>query len=249
MKALIVEDEKMARDKLARTLTDNFPDIDVVGSTSSVAETLRWLRDGTHSADIIFMDVELSDGDCFEIFRQEKVDAKVIMTTAYDSYAVKAFEAGSIDYLLKPIEEGALRRAVERCRARSGAPDVEALLRALGRPAAPAYKERFVVSVGERIIPLNVSDIAYFYSKDKYNYLASRDGSHYILDASMDSLEAELDPGKFFRISRGCIVAMSSIRSVTRQFGGRLRIDAEPGPPFEMTVARARVDDFLNWLG
>ena len=248
MKALIVEDEKMARDNLARTISSMFPDIEVVGAASSVAETLRWLRDPSCTADIIFMDVELSDGDCFEIFRQEKVTAKVIMTTAYDSYAVKAFEAGSVDYLLKPIEPAALQRAVERCRQRSGATDVEALLRAIGRPETHSYKERFVVSVGERIIPINVSDIAYFYSKDKYNYLTSNDGSHYIIDSSMDALADELDPKKFFRISRGCIVALGAIRSVTRQFGGRLRIEAEPGPPFEMTVARARVDDFLAWL-
>ena len=248
MNALIVEDEKMARESLARTLSSNFPDIAVVGTAASVAETLAWLRDPSHSADIIFMDVELSDGDCFEIFRQQEIKAKVIMTTAYDSYAVKAFEAGSVDYLLKPIDLAALRRAVERCRERSGGVDVDALMRALGRQAAPAYRERYVVSVGERIIPVNTSDIAYFYSKDKYNYLAASDGAQYIIDSSMDTLEAELDPRKFFRISRGCIVALSAIRSVTRQFGGRLRIDAEPGPPFEMTVARARVDDFLAWL-
>lgn len=248
MKALIVEDEKMARENLARTISSMFPDIEVVGTASSVAETLRWLRDPSTSADIIFMDVELSDGDCFEIFRQEKVSAKVIMTTAYDSYAVKAFEAGSIDYLLKPIDPAALRRAVERCRERAGGVDFDALMRALGRKEVPEYKERFIVSVGERIIPVKADDIAYFYSKEKYNYLASKDGSHYIIDSSMDSLADGLDPKKFFRISRGCIVALGAIRSVTRQFGGRLRIEAEPGPPFEMTVARARVDDFLSWL-
>ena len=248
MKALIVEDEKMARDNLARTLSSHFPDIEVVGTAASVAGTLAWLRDPAHVADIIFMDVELSDGDCFEIFRQEKITAKVIMTTAYDNYAVKAFEAGSIDYLLKPIDPAALQRAVDRCRERVGGVDVDALMRALGRQQ-PEYKERFVVSVGERIIPINTSEIAYFYSKDKYNYLTSTDGSHYIVDSSLDTIAGELDPRKFFRISRGCIVSMPAIRSVTRQFGGRLRIDAEPGPPFDMTVARARVDDFLAWLG
>ena len=248
MKALIVEDEKMARDNLARTISSLFPDIEVVGTSASVAETLRWLRDPSCTADIIFMDVELSDGDCFEIFRQEKVTAKVIMTTAYDSYAVKAFEAGSIDYLLKPIDPAALRRAVERCRERTSGVDLDALMRALGHSDSPTYKERFIVSVGERIIPVKTSDIAYFYSKDKYNYLAGKDGSHYIIDSSIDSLADELDPKKFFRISRGCIVALGAIRSVTRQFGGRLRVEAEPGPPFEMTVARARVDDFLAWL-
>ena len=178
MKALIVEDEKMARDNLARTLTSSFPDIEVVGTASSVAGTLAWLRDPAHSADVIFMDVELSDGDCFEIFRQERITAKVIMTTAYDSYAVKAFEAGSVDYLLKPIDPAALHRAVDRCRERSGGVDVDALMQALGRREQPEYKERFVVSVGERIIPVKTSDIAYFYSKDKYNYLADTSGAH-----------------------------------------------------------------------
>ena len=248
MKALIVEDEKMARDNLARTLSSLFPDIEVVGAAASVAETLRWLRDPANAADVIFMDVELSDGDCFEVFRQENVKAKVIMTTAYDSYAVKAFEAGSVDYLLKPIEPAALRRAVERCRERGSGVDIDAVLRALGRAGAQQYKERFVVSVGESIIPVSTSDIAYFYSKDKYNYLTASDGTSYIIDSSLDTIADELDPKKFFRISRGCIVALPAIRSITRQFGGRLRISAEPGPPFEMTVARARVEDFLAWL-
>ncbi len=248
MKALIVEDEKMARDNLARTLTTLFPDIEIAGTASSVAETLRLLRDPAFAADVIFMDVELSDGDCFEVFRQENVRAKVIMTTAYDNYAVKAFEAGSIDYLLKPIEPAALRRAVERCRERASGVDIDALMRALGR-GAPQYKERFVVSIGEKIIPVATSDIAYFYSRDKYNYLAAADGTHYIVDSSLDTIADELDPARFFRISRGCIVALPAIRSITRQLGGRLRITAEPAPPFEMTVARARVEDFLSWLG
>ena len=248
MKALIVEDEAMARDKLARMLTSGFPDIEVVGETPSVEDTVRWLRDPANSADIIFMDVELSDGDCFEIFRQVKVSAKVIMTTAYDSYALKAFETGSIDYLLKPVEQAELRRAVERCRERGAALDVDALLRAIGRAPQPGYKERFVVSVGEHIIPVAVSEIAYFYSKEKYNWLVCSDGSHYILDTSMDTLEEELDPKRFFRISRGCIVAMPFIRSITRVAGGRLRVTVVPEPPIDMTVARARVEDFLAWL-
>ena len=248
MKALIVEDEKMARDNLARTLTTLFPDIEIAGTAASVAETLRLLRDPAFAADVIFMDVELSDGDCFEVFRQENVRAKVIMTTAYDNYAVKAFEAGSLDYLLKPIEPAALRRSVERCRERASGVDIDALMRALGR-GAPQYKERFVVSIGEKIIPVATSDIAYFYSRDKYNYLAAADGTHYIVDSSLDTIADELDPARFFRISRGCIVALPAIRSITRQLGGRLRITAEPAPPFEMTVARARVEDFLSWLG
>ena len=111
-KVLIVEDEIMAQKSLIRALTQNFPDMEIVGTTTSVTGAVSWLENPANKADIIFMDVELSDGECFEIFRQTDITAKVIMTTAYDSYAIKAFEAGSIDYLLKPIEPSALKRAV-----------------------------------------------------------------------------------------------------------------------------------------
>ena len=119
MKAFIIEDETMARDRLARTLTENFPDIEIVGTAASVQESVEWLRTG--QPDIIFMDVELSDGKCFEIFKKTEVHGHVVMTTAYDNYAVKAFETGSIDYLLKPIELAALQRAIGRCRQSSAA--------------------------------------------------------------------------------------------------------------------------------
>ena len=144
MNVLIVEDEVMARKSLARILTQHFPDMKIVGSTDSVKGTIAWLNDPANSADVIFMDVELSDGDCFEIFRQTDVRAKVIMTTAYDSYALKAFEAGSVDYLLKPVDASALKRAVARCRMSGGSVDVESLLKAIGRGtrAAREYKER-----------------------------------------------------------------------------------------------------------
>ena len=118
MNVLIVEDEVMAQRSLARVLTQNFPDFNIVGFSDSVKGTVAWLNDPANKADIIFMDVELSDGICFEIFRQTEVRAKVIMTTAYDSYALKAFETGSVDYLLKPIDPEALKRAVSRCRTR-----------------------------------------------------------------------------------------------------------------------------------
>jgi two-component system LytT family response regulator len=131
MNVLIVEDEMMAQANLARALTQHFPDVRIVGTTGSVRETVLWLRTPGNSADVIFMDVELSDGDCFEIFRQADVTARVIMTTAYDNYAVRAFEVNSIDYLLKPIDPAALRRAVERCRVRSGGIDPDVLLNAI----------------------------------------------------------------------------------------------------------------------
>ena len=247
MRIFIVEDEIMAQKSLIRVLSHNFPDMEVVGTATSVKGAVAWLKENT--ADIIFMDVELSDGVCFEIFRQVDVKAKVIMTTAYDSYALKAFETGSVDYLLKPVEADQLKRAVARCRMSGGRIDVETLARAIeGASARRNYKERYIVRFNDRIIPLLTSNIAYVFAEDKNNYLVTFDGQKYIIDSSLDVIADELDPEYFFRISRGCIVSMKAIDTIVKQTGGRLRLVVHPGPSFEMTVSRSRTDDFLKWL-
>lgn len=250
MKVLIVEDELMAQKSLTRVLTQNFPDMEIIGCTSSVKGTVEWLKTPGNVADIIFMDVELSDGECFEIFRQAEIKAKVIMTTAYDSYALKAFEAGSIDYLLKPVDPSALKRAVARCRMSGGQIDVDTLLKAVGSNNAPQkeYKERYIVRFNDRIVPLLTSNIAYVYSEDKTNYLVTFEEQRYIVDCSLDVISEDLNPDEFFRISRSCIISMKAITSIIKQQGGRLRVVARPEPSFEMTVSRSRVDDFLEWL-
>ena len=250
MNVLIVEDEIMAQKSLTRVLTQNFPDMNIVGTTTSVKGTVAWLNTPGNSADIIFMDVELSDGVCFEIFRQTEVRPKVIMTTAYDSYALKAFEAGSIDYLLKPVDASALKRAVARCRMSGGGVDVEALLKAIGNTGIQQkeYKERYIVRFNDRIIPLEIKNIAYIYSEEKNNYLMTFDGHQYVLDSSLDLVMDELNPELFFRISRSCIIAMTAITSIIKQAGGRLRIVSTPESDMEMTVSRSRVDDFLKWI-
>ena len=248
MKVLIVEDEIMAQKSLTRLLMQNFSDMSIVGYTDSIKNTVSWLRTEGNSADIIFMDVELSDGVCFEIFRQVEVKAKVIITTAYDSYALKAFEAGSVDYLLKPVESAALKRAVARCRMSGGQIDVEALLKAVGGESKKEYKERYIVRFNDRIVPLETSNIAYIYSEEKNNYLVTFDEQRYIIDSSLDLVIDEFNPEQFFRVSRSCIVSLKAIVSIIKQAGSRLRIVARPEPDFEMTVSRSRVDDFLKWL-
>lgn len=255
MKVLIIEDELMARRSLEKTLGNNFPDIEIVGECGSVAESVAWLKDGNNEADTIFMDVELSDGECFEIFRQVDVRAHVVMTTAYDNYAVKAFEAGSVDYLMKPIDIGPLRRAVERCRQASGGLDVTRLLGALanGRKA-PVYKERYLVRFNDRIVPVRSDEVAFFFSEDKNNHLVTREGQVYIFDDTMDGIMAGLDPLRFFRISRGCIFSKDAVESVTKLVGGRLRVTSSVslpknmGPAPDLTVSRSRSEEFLSWL-
>lgn len=249
MKAFIIEDELMAQKSLTRALAQHFPDIEVIGTATSVKGAVAWLKEPSNRPDLIFMDVELADGICFEIFRQVDIQAKVIMTTAYDHYALNAFEAGSVDYLLKPIEAEQLKRAVARCRMSGGKIDVEALARVLeGTANKKTYKERYIVRFNDRIIPLQTSSIAYIFSEDKNNYLVTFEGQKYIIDSSLDVIIEELDPEYFFRISRGSIVSMKAIDTITKQLGGRLRLEVHPAPSFEMTVSRSRVDDFLAWL-
>lgn len=244
MNILIVEDEAIARKNLACTIQKLYPDFKIAGETDSVTGTVQWLGDPANKADIIFMDVELSDGNCFEIFHRTDVTAQVIMTTAYDSYAVKAFEVESIDYLLKPIEAEALKRAIERClkriaESRTGKDG--------GRSIGKQFRERLLVKLNDTIVPVRVSDIAYFYSEDKATYIVTGQGKKYVVDFSLDIAMDRLDPDIFFRISRNCIISMSSIASIVK-IGSRFKIESAPKAPFELMVSRSRTDDFLRWL-
>ena len=246
MKALIVEDEPRAQRALENLLKANFPDVEVVGRTASVKETVDWLAG--NRPDVIFMDVELADGSCFDIFAQTSVDAQVVMTTAYDNYAVKAFEVNSVDYLLKPVDVEELKRAVARVAQRlaAGGPhiDFDAVREAI-RP-----REKFLIRLNDRIVPVSVRDIAYFYSEAKSTFIVTRDGKTYVLDDSLDAIEAGLDPKAFFRISRGAIIAENVIDSASKLLGGRLRLTLANGIPAatDLTVSRARADAFLEWL-
>lgn len=245
LKVLIVEDEPMAQANLSRTLQKYYPDLEIVGMTSSVSGTVGWLKE--HSADVIFMDVELSDGDCFSIFRQINVDAKIVMTTAYDSYAVKAFEVNSVDYLLKPIEKEDLDRAVQRCRNTAGVTDMSSLLSTISG-TQHEYRQKFMVRLNDKILPISVNDISYFLSEDKVTWMFTSDGSKYVMDQSLDVLSSQLSPSRFFRISRGCIIASSAVQSIIKLQGGRLKINAVPRSGPEILVSRSRSEDFLQWL-
>lgn len=250
---LIIEDEIPAQANLRRAIERQFDDLRVVGVESSVSGAVAWLSSPQNSADIIFMDVELSDGSCFDIFAQCKVQGKVIITTAFDNYAVRAFRVNSIDYLLKPLDPELLRSAVQRCRtaldSTSGeAPfDLEALRSALS-PETTTYKKRFVVKFGDRLSVIATAQIAYFYAEDKSNYLVTTENRSYILDSSLDTVSEQVAPHDFFRISRNCTVAIRSIAGISKHPSGRLKVQLDPRPTFEVFVSRSRTADFLEWL-
>jgi DNA-binding LytR/AlgR family response regulator len=246
MKALIIEDELRAREHMTNLLKANFPSVEVVGAVGSVKDSIAWL--GSHEApDVIFMDVELSDGSSFDIFTQMDVPAPVIMTTAYDQYAVQAFEVNAVDYLLKPINLADLQRAIGRVASGEAVKPSGDAIRSL---IAQVRKEKFLIRLNDRIVPVRTTDIAYFYSEAKNSYIVTTGGSSYVMDESLDAIAGSLDPAGFFRISRSCIISEGAIDSISRLMGGRLRISLRPGLPSltDFTVSRARVDGFMEWL-
>ncbi|MBR4735156.1 MAG: response regulator transcription factor [Bacteroidales bacterium] len=246
MRALIIEDEARARDHMKNLLAQHFPQAEVAGAVGSVKDAVEWLL-ANPDPDVIFMDVELTDGISFDIFNKVEINSPVIVTTAYDQYAVQAFEVNAVDYLLKPIEIKDLQRAMARIASgEAKAPSADAVLNLLDQ----ARKEKFLIRLNDRIVPVRVSDIAYFYSEDKNTYMVTVSGTSYVLDDSLDALVETLDPDAFFRISRSCIMAEKSIDSVSKLMGGRLRISPKAGIAVlsDFTVSRARVDGFMKWL-
>lgn len=230
MTAYIIEDEPMARSNLERLIHSEYPEIDVVGTAETVEEATKWLK--THQPQIVFMDIQLADGSCFDIFEETELRCPFIITTAYDQFALQAFEAGGIDYLLKPVSVESLKRAVSRCLQRSGAGN-------LGR---------MLLRVGGIIYPVATDNIAYAFAQGKSTYIVTIDNKRYQLNQSLEKLVRRWDHLSFFRISRSCLIARTAIKELRGLPGGRYSITTEPTTPFKAEVSRGRAKDFIHWL-
>ncbi len=231
LRTIIVEDEIPAQITLKKMLDRCCDDCQIIATFTSVRATVKWLEENPSGVDVIFMDVELSDGVCFDIFKQTTIEANVIITTAYESYAVNAFKINSVDYLLKPIAEQDLKRAWERCRKSAEARNpasLEALLDYFTQAARKGFKKRFIVKVGEKIVIIPVDQIAYCYSEDKNTYAVTRNATRRLLDYSLDTVQEMLDPSLFFRISRSYIVSIDAIDNISRHMGTRLKLQLTP---------------------
>lgn len=253
IKILIVEDEIPAQINLKKLIDKHCTNSVVVSTLSSVRSTIKWLEDNPDGADVIFMDVELSDGVCFDIFDKVSVNTQVVITTAYDNYAVKAFRINSTDYLLKPILDSDFVMAWERCVERieqSATPNMETLMDAISKVGSKGkeYKKRFIVKAGEKIIIIPVEDIAYCYSEEKSTYAVNFAGTRRLLDYSLDMVQDMLDPGRFFRVSRSCIVSINAIENISKHLGTRLKLQLNPRTEEDVVVSRSRTSDFLLWL-
>lgn len=254
IKVLIVEDEIPAQINLKKLIEKCCDQSRIVMTLTSVRSTVKWLEENPEGADVIFLDVELSDGICFDIFDKVDIKAQVIITTAYDNYAVNAFRVNTIDYILKPIVESDIKRAWERCKERIEQrtnPNIETLLNIVSKAGTPKdkeYKKRFIVKMGEKIIIIPVEDIAYCYSEDKSTYAVNRNGTRRLLDYSLDTIQEMLDPKLFFRVSRSCIVSINSIENISKHLGTRLKLQLSPHFDEDIVVSRSRTSDFLDWL-
>lgn len=247
MKAIIIEDEPLSAAELRTSLAEVAPYIEVVATASSVAEAVETIARVDH--DLIFMDIHLEDGSGFDIFERADISVPVIFITAYDSYALKAFENKGIDYLLKPFGLDDLRRAIDKLGLLSGGGSASA---EHGAPTQtpPVYQERFLVHMGARMKSVTTAEIAYFMADGKYLHLMTHDGKDYILDRSLTDVGEKLPPNLFFRINRRFIVSFDAIREMIRYSGSRIKVLLNPplAEGEEAFVSTDRVQDFRQWL-
>ena len=253
MNILIVEDEELAQKKLQKTLAAVDASAVVVGITDSIQSTVEWLQTN-NNADLILMDIELADGQSFEIFNQVDVKAPVIFTTSYDEYALKAFKVNSVDYLLKPVQTEDLQAALTKYKklaaAKAGDVNIESIVKQIQQQLQPKeYRKRFLVKHAQKLVSVDVEEVAYFYSDGRLNFFKTADGKKYVVDYTMDELEEMLDPGTFFRISRSFYVSVNAVEKIEDYFGNRLMLQLTPAVDKEALVSREKVTDFKKWMG
>jgi DNA-binding LytR/AlgR family response regulator len=247
MKVIILEDENRAVNHLKRLINQVDPSMEIVGVFDTVRDAVSYLEKEP-ALHLIFSDVQLADGSSFEIFSRINVKCPIIFTTAFDSYAIEAFHTNGIDYLLKPIEEERLKKAMEKARHFSTRIDLESLLTLKIGQGAVQSKSRFMVKVGEKIRTIMVEEILAFYSFEKTTYLHTTSHRNYIIDYSLDELEGMLDQKRFFRINRKYILSIDACRQIIAWSNNRLKIDIDGIDDPKIVVARERVRDFKAWL-
>ena len=250
MKVIIIEDEKPSARRLDRMLQSL--DINVEAMLHSVEESLAWFRENKHP-DLIFLDIQLSDGLSFEIFEDIEVKSAIIFTTAFDEYALQAFKLNSIDYLLKPIDSEELENAVIKYRERipynkGVSLDFDDIKKLLINPLEREYKKRFTVKVGQHLKMIMVDSIECFFSENKGTYIHTNDNRDYLIDSTLEELEKELEPQTFFRVSRKFYVNINAIKDMVSYTNSRLQIKLNSYNDQEVIVSRERVRDFKDWL-
>lgn len=251
MKVLIIEDENAAARRLEKLLHDIAPETVILAQTDSVEASVTWLENNPQP-DLIFMDIHLADGASFDIFEHVQVKCPIIFTTAYDEYALQAFKVNAVDYLLKPIKSAELGAALHKYKQvfqPAQAPDYNALLETLRKQQSDNYLQRMLIRFGHSLKLVDLSDAAYFYTKDKITFLVTRStGKRYPVDYPLDKLEDLLDKKVFFRINRQFIVNVHAIREMHPYSKSRVKVELEPSTDLETIVSTERAAEFKKWL-
>ncbi len=250
MNVLIIEDEKPAARRLQRMLASL--DIEVTTMLHSVEESLNWFHNNKHP-DLIFLDIQLSDGLSFEIFEEIPVKSAIIFTTAYDEYALKAFKLNSIDYLLKPIDEDELKVAVDKFKEQQPKQsdlkvNIEDIRKLLINPIDRKYKKRFTIKIGQHLKIIHTDTIECFFSENKATYMSTNENRNYLIDNSLEYWQEQLDPEQFFRVNRTFIVHINAIKDIVSYTNSRLQLKLHSYKDAEIIVSRERVKDFKNWI-
>jgi len=250
MKVLIIEDEPLAARRLQSLVSRILPDAVLLPPLDMVKNAVLWFQQNT-PPDLIFMDIQLADGISFQIFDQVAVQCPIIFTTAYDEYALRAFRVNSIDYILKPVDEDDLRRAISKYQTMA-APQTQArLMESIGLAMTmltKKYKERFVIKVGEHLRTIETDEVLFFFSLEKASFAQTRDGRRYILDFTMDQLQELLKPERFFRINRKYIISLDALQDMISYTNSRLKLILKTSDDNDVIVARERVQEFKDWL-
>ena len=258
MKVIIIEDEALAARQLKAMVQECDESIEVVTMLDSVEASVAWLQ-ANESPDLLLMDIELVDGQSFEIFNQIEVKSPVIFTTAYNEYAIQAFRVNSIDYLLKPIDEKALQRSLQKFKelkklygtTSDNSLSINELVNAIKQTKLPQteYRERFLLKQGSRLVPIAVEDIAYFYSQERLTFVKTWDERSYVIDYTLDELECILNPSCFFRANRQIILCAKAVDKVHLHFNSRLKLDLKPATVEEVFISRDKSGEFRLWMG
>lgn len=247
MNVLIVEDETTAYENMVDLLALVDPNIHVVGNTESIRQTIKWL--GEHEApDLIFMDIHLSDGSAFVIFDEIRIEIPIIFTTAYDRYAIEAFKVNSIDYLLKPVKEDDMRRALTKF-SKWGRPDISQYLSQIAQMVSkPNYSDKILIPYKDKLLPVSLSEIACFYTADKNTFVFLKNGMKYPYGKTLDQIYSTLNPHDFFRANKQFIVARNSVSNITIWFDNRLLVSLEVDTPERIYVSKNRASEFKAWM-
>ena len=252
MKVLIIEDEAPAFRRLQKVLEEIDSNIEILEVIDSVEDTVKWMKNHKHP-DLIFMDIQLSDGLSFEIFDEVKISKPVVFTTAFDEYMLRAFKVNSIDYLLKPIKKEELQKSLLKYNDlknsyASEQPDLNKLISEI-RLDDKKFKTRFLVKQGDQLLSVKTDDIAFFHTHNGLIYLRTHAGRGYVVDYTLDELAQELDPEKFYRVNRQFIISFPSIKTVHKWYKGKLKLETYLQVEDEITVSAEKSSEFKSWFG